>query len=94
MKEKINKNQGALTRALDMPQDIMMNLPKITITGNNEIIIENHKGVLAFSENEITVNSTLGLLKVEGCRLEILFMGGDTIVISGRFKTLIYEENS
>lgn len=93
MERKIKKTKEVLSRAFDMPKDIVMNVPKITITGDNEIIIENHKGVIIFGDDQIIVNSSLGLIKVEGKNFEILFMGGDTIVISGRFKALIYEGN-
>lgn len=93
MEGKIKKTKEALSRTFDMPEDITMDLPKITISGNNEIIIENHRGVKVFSQNQVIVNSTVGLIKVDGYDFEILFMGGDTIVISGRFKNLVYEES-
>lgn len=94
MENKINKTKETLAEKLDLPRDVVLNLPKITITGDNEITIENHKGVILFEDHEIKVNSNVGLITIEGMHFEILFMGGSTLTVSGKFKTVRYEGNA
>lgn len=77
---------------LHLPLDVIVGVPKVTITGNKEIIIENHKGVESFESNCLKLNSKIGKIVVNGQDLEILFIGGDTITLGGRFKSLEYEE--
>ena len=92
MENKLDKVKEGLAEKLDLPRDIVLNIPKIVITGNNEIIIENHKGIISFDNNEIKINSKVGTITLGGHNLEILFIGGNTITISGKFKSLVYEE--
>ncbi|MFR2299238.1 MAG: YabP/YqfC family sporulation protein, partial [Clostridium paraputrificum] len=57
MEEKINKGREMLVDKFDLPAEIVMDIPKIIITGNKEITIENHKGISNFEKNLIKVNS-------------------------------------
>ncbi|MCY6371817.1 sporulation protein YqfC [Clostridium ganghwense] len=91
MKEKFDMTKENVAQKLDLPRDVVLNIPKITITGNNEIIIENHKGIIIFEEKEIKINSNVGVISIKGEGLEILFIGGSTIILGGKFKGVIYE---
>lgn len=91
MKNNLSAAKEIIVDKLDLPRDIILNVPKIIVTGDSEITIENHKGVVAFSENQVKVNSGIGLISIYGSNFEIIFMGGTTIVIGGKFKSVIYE---
>jgi len=93
VENKLYKTKQNIADKLDLPRDIILNMPKIIVTGDNEIIIENHKGVVLFGENQVRVNSGVGLISIYGSRFEILFMGGSTITIGGKFKSIAYEGN-
>ena len=93
MENKFNDTREVISNTLGLPRDIMLNLPKITITGDNEIIIENHKGIVLFEKEFIKINSSIGLICIYGNSLEVLFMGGNTIILSGKFKSVVYEGN-
>ena len=93
MESKLYRTKEALAERLELPRDIVLNMPKITITGENEITIENHKGVVLFEEKEVKVNSNVGLISINGTGFEILFMGGSTLTLNGKFKSIVYEGN-
>lgn len=93
MENKLYRTKQNIADKLDLPRDIILNMPKITVTGDNEIIIENHKGVVLFGEEQVKINSGVGLISIYGSRFEILFMGGSTITIGGKFKSVVYEGN-
>ncbi|EJP6472871.1 sporulation protein YqfC [Clostridium sp. FAM 1755] len=76
---------------LDLPRDIILNQPKIVVTGNEEITIENHRGVVVFEEKIVKINSGSGLISIYGRNFKILFMGGSTITLGGNFKSIEYE---
>ena len=48
--KKNKKNISRIDRLLEIPQEIYSNVPKITITGFNEMIIENFKGILEYED--------------------------------------------
>lgn len=94
MRDKLYRTKENFAEKLGLPRDIVLDIPKIIITGNSEIIIENHKGIIMFQEDEIKINSNVGAISLHGEKLEILFIGGSTVIIGGKFKDIIYEGNN
>jgi sporulation protein YqfC len=93
MEGKLAKTREGIANSLDLPRDVVLNIPKITIIGSNEITIENHKGIILFKDNHVKVNSNVGLISIFGNEFSILFIGGSTLTISGKFLSVVYEEN-
>lgn len=93
MEEKIYKTRENIAEHLDLPRDVLLNIPKIIILGDNEITIENHKGIILFEDKQIKINSNVGLISIYGRGFEILFIGGSTLTISGKFLSVVYEGN-
>jgi sporulation protein YqfC len=91
MQGKIEKSREVIAEKFDLPKDIVLNVPKIIIIGNDEITIENHKGVILFERNIIRVNTKVKVINIEGENFEILYIGDSTITISGKFKSISYE---
>ncbi|WP_066894893.1 sporulation protein YqfC [Clostridium nigeriense] len=91
MKDKIEKSREIISEKLDLPKDVILNLPKITIIGNSEITIENHKGIILFERNVIKINTKVKVINIQGDNFEILYIGDSTITISGKFKLISYE---
>lgn len=94
MEKRINKMKERLSSKLDLSREVIMDLPQITVTGNNEITIENHKGIILFEDREVKINSNVGLISIYGKEFEILFMGGSTLTLSGTFRSIKYEGNA
>ena len=91
MQGKIEKSREILVEKLELPKDVILNLPKITIIGDEEITIENHKGIILFERNIIKINTKVKVIDIEGENFEILYIGDSTITISGKFKSISYE---
>ena len=83
---KNDDRKGVLEKAAEMfylPEEVLIGLPKIIMTGNRRIQIEYHKGLLEYSETLIVVNCGKSLLKVTGDRLEIVSMTTEELLITG-----------
>ena len=91
MEDKFQKGKERILNKLDFPHDISLDLPKIIVIGNREIIIENHKGIIFFETNMVKINSRIGPIVIEGEGFEILFIAETSITISGNFKGISYE---
>ena len=72
-----------MAEKLELPKEIMLDLPLISITGKEEITIENHKGILAYHEEAIRVGTKAGTLRITGKDLRIKQLTADTLVIIG-----------
>jgi sporulation protein YqfC len=91
MQSKFERSKEIITEKLDISKDILLNMPRITVIGNEEVTIENHKGILLFDSDIIKVNTKLNAISIEGHNFEILYIGESTITISGKFKSISYE---
>lgn len=80
-KSSILKNN--ISDALELPIEITMDLPKITLIGNQEANIFNHKGIIEYSSILIRINSKIGIIKVMGSDLEIKNILSEEISIVG-----------
>ncbi|MGN0145393.1 MAG: sporulation protein YqfC [Clostridium sp.] len=94
MEGKFQKGKEKILSKLDFPSDIIMDLPKIIVIGNREITIENHKGIIAFENSMVKINSREGIITIKGRNFEILFIGETSMTISGIFEGISYEEKS
>ncbi len=62
--------------------------PIVEIAGHKRVLIENHRGIICYGSETITVNVKYGSVSVCGCGLEILHMTKEHLVISGTIHTV------
>ena len=53
MENKINRGKEVIVEKLDLPKDVLLDVPKIIVIGRNEVTIENHKGIMLFEREKI-----------------------------------------
>ncbi|WP_410767987.1 sporulation protein YqfC [Fontibacillus sp. BL9] len=69
--------------ALDLPGDLVLDLPRLTLIGNKQLYIENHRGVVHFSPESLHLELSQGKLEVEGSGLVIKEIMPEEVVIEG-----------
>jgi sporulation protein YqfC len=93
--EKIMKNKrnaiSKIDRLLEMPQEVYSDTPKITITGFNELIIENFKGILEYEDYYVRINTSLGIVNINGYELKLENMTNDDIKVNGKVESIEIE---
>ena len=75
---------GKVSERLGIAPEIASDIPKVTMRGDNELLIENHKGLIEYSPNNIRIGIQSGVLCIEGADLFLNVMDHDMVVISGR----------
>lgn len=93
MGDKLEKVKERVIYGMDLPVDVALNLPKVTAVARKEVTVENHKGIIKFSTEELVINTSLGALTILGEDFEIIFVGGTTITLSGHFRSMVYENH-
>lgn len=84
--ERNRKKEGLLERTaevFDLPGDVVAGLPRVEITGNRELRMENHRGILAYGRQEIHISGGKLILKVRGEDLELKSMNAGELLIGG-----------
>ena len=82
-----------IKKFLEMPKEIISNIPKITIVGSNEMLIENYKGILEYEEFFVRVNTYIGIINVNGLNLNLNQITEDDIIITGKIDSIDIEED-
>ena len=86
-KESFREQFSAL---LDVPPEIMNDLPKVVIVGNKEINVENFIGLLEYTMQRIRINTKSGVIVIEGVELEATKMTSEYIKIKGTILQVSY----
>ena len=76
---------------LEMPKELYSNQPKISITGFEEIIIENYKGILEYEDYFVRVNTYIGAININGLNLRMEKMTEDDLRIIGKIESVDIE---
>ena len=83
MKKSMESVKFNISEALELPIDIMMDLPRLTVIGNIEASLLNHKGIIEYTEKTIRINTKSGVFKIIGEDLEIKTILSEEIIITG-----------
>ncbi|MNP36815.1 YabP family protein [compost metagenome] len=75
---------------LDLPKDIVFNLPRLTLVGNKELFIENYESVIHFSSNKLILSLSEGSIEIEGSELMIRSILPQEVMIEGIVKNIKY----
>lgn len=60
-----------MTAALELPGDLACRDAVITVTGPNLVSVENYRGIIRYTREEIVLSTRRGMVKISGRRLEI-----------------------
>lgn len=76
-----------------LPKDVVLDLPRVSLCGDKEIFIENHKGILEYTTTIVRIKMHDGMMNIKGKKLRIIQMEMDRLVINGDFTGVEYEKN-
>ena len=92
MRKKTNKMRK-IDKLLEIPQEICSDTPKIIITGFNELIIENFKGILEYEDFYVRISTYIGIINVNGSDLKLENMTNDDLKVTGKIEQIEIERN-
>ena len=85
------KGINRINRMLEIPKETYTNEPKLTITGFNELIIENYKGIIEYEDYYIKISTFIGCININGFNLKLDKMTEDCLKITGKIESLDIE---
>ncbi|WDH97620.1 sporulation protein YqfC [Paenibacillus urinalis] len=88
---RISRNLRKWTsEVLDLPQDVLFDTPRLTLIGSNQLYIENHRGVVHFSEERLVLDLSSGRLEISGNNLLIRTILPEEVAVEGRITNIQY----
>ena len=90
-KVNFGKIKEELVESLELPKDLMYGAVLVSITGQQEVLIENYRGILEDTNNHISLQTKTCRLIIQGKQLEISYYTNQEMKITGEIKQIIYE---
>ena len=90
-KQRKKVAQNKISNLLEIPQEVSSNIPKVTITGFEQILIENYKTILEYQDFYIRLSTEIGILNINGFGLDLKEMTSDDLLITGKIDSIDFE---
>ncbi len=84
------KFKEKLASAASMPKDVVLGAAVVTIIGDQEVCIENYRGIIEYTDILIRVQTKGCQLRLMGKNLQIEYYTNDEMKITGRICSLEY----
>ncbi len=85
------KKRKRLNDILEIPKEIYSNIPNIIITGFEDMIIENYKGIIEYEDYYVRINIFIGVINIHGINLKLEKMTEDNLKIIGKIDSIELE---
>lgn len=92
--EKKTRRPGWMERAgqaLDLPAELLPGVPRVELTGDSQLRMENHKGILSYGTREICISAGPFLVRVRGEELDLKAMTRLELLIGGHIEGITLE---
>ncbi|NLI12998.1 sporulation protein YqfC [Pelotomaculum propionicicum] len=86
-KKKIKRQ---FSEFLEIPGDVMLDLPKIVLFGNIKIFIENHRGIIEYTTEKVRVNVMEDEVAITGENLLLRNVLPDELCVEGKIKSISF----
>lgn len=70
-------------RIPDLPKDVVLGVPIVTLVGQTELSIENYRGIIEYTDLLIRVQTKCGQIRIHGKNLNVEFYTNDEMKITG-----------
>lgn len=78
---------------MELPGDVIYGDVLIRLSGNREAIIENYRGILLYTPEEVVIACKKMTLRIYGCGLHIQYFSGSDMKVTGTIHTITYVTN-
>ena len=74
----------------DIPQELVFGWPRSVLLGDEKLIVEQHQGIFACTQEEIVLKTGCGHLAISGENLSLARYDRDGLVVLGKIRKLSY----
>lgn len=79
-----------LANFFDIPQDVALDLPRITMLGNTQLLVENHRGIVEYTPDKVRLKLAQGELEIGGTAMTLGNLRAEQILVEGTIAWVKY----
>lgn len=72
----------------EIPKDVLLGITILTILGETEINIDNHKGIIEYTDSNVKIRTKSGKLLISGKNLLVDSYSNDEMIIKGMIHSI------
>ncbi|MGB9791646.1 MAG: sporulation protein YqfC [Thermacetogeniaceae bacterium] len=91
-RESRKRLEYLLAHYLELPKELVLDLPRITVVGDIQVFVENHKGIIEYTPEKLRISTSIGELQIEGTGLALRCIQPDEIGVDGKIRAVILLE--
>ena len=80
-----------VVESLNFPKDLILGSAIVSITGYQEVYVENYRGILEYTDCEIVLSTKTCQIRIKGCCLQIEYYTSEEMKICGEIHCLNFE---
>ena len=84
--------QNRFEEILEIPREVSSGIPKLTIVGFENLLIENYKSILEYQEFFIRLSTSIGIININGFDMKLEEMTNDDILVLGQIDSIDFEK--
>ncbi len=88
MSDKTKSIKEKFSDMMELPKELLLDIPRITMLGNEDVFVENYKGIIEYCEDIIRLNNKINIY---GTKLNVEEITDMEILISGKINTIEFE---
>lgn len=90
MSEKGRRIQR-FTEILEIPPEVLVNVPRVEVVGHLQFRVENHRGLLQYEPTRVVLAIPDGRLVVTGHDLVIGWIDKNELLVTGQVRSVIFK---
>ena len=94
MEEKGHRRPSLLERTaqvFDLPADVVAGVPRVELVGDNQLRMENHRGILSYGTQEIHISGGVFSVRICGEGLQLRTMNATGLLVTGQIHSIRLE---
>ena len=89
-KQKLERQKEIIVESLKLPKDSVLGASIVTVTGNQDVFVENYRGILEYSPEAIVLQGKTCQISIFGKRMSIDYYTNEDMKISGSIDAVRY----
>ncbi|MCR5147252.1 MAG: YabP/YqfC family sporulation protein [Clostridia bacterium] len=91
MSRKRNSMKNRISKVFEVPEEVSLKIPKLTILKFEEMLIENYKAILEYQDFFVRIQTYIGIININGYQLSLEEMTIDDLIVKGKIESIDFE---
>lgn len=82
-----------IVESTELPKDVVMGMPVLTMIGQSELSLENYRGILEYTDTLVRIQTRAGQIKINGRGIHVTYYANDEMKITGHIESIEYQHS-